>query len=110
MLYKLFNNAIYEKTIESKRKRIYVKLVNEWKGRYEAGAFISIPNFYSCIIYDENLVDIQLNHTTITIQKPIFVRLTVLELSEVYLYGFYYHFVKKMLSEKCTLIYMDTGE
>ena len=110
MLYKLFNNAVYGKTIESERKRVDVKLVNKWEGRYGAESLISKPNFHSCTIFDENLVAIQLNRTTITIQKPIFVGLTVLELSKVCLYRFHYDFMKKKLGDKCKLMYTDTGE
>ena len=39
MLYKLFNNTVYGKTIESECKRVDVKVVNKWEGRYEAEAY-----------------------------------------------------------------------
>ena len=110
MLYKLFNNAVYGKTIESERKRVDVKLVNKWEGRYGAEALISKPNFHSLSIFDENLVAVQLSRTTISIQKPIYVGLCVLELSKICLYRFHYDFMKKQLGDMCKLMYTDTGK
>ena len=110
MLYKLFNNAVYGKTIESERKRVDVKLVNKWEGRYGAEALISKPNFHSCTIFDENLVAVQLNRTSVTIEKPIYVGLAVLEISKTCLYRFHYDFMKEQLKDKCKLMYTDTGK
>ena len=82
VLFKLFNNAVYVKTMENERKRVGVKLVNKWKGRYGAKAFIARSNFHSSDIFDENLVAVQLLRTEICIRKPIYIGLSVLDLSK----------------------------
>ena len=108
MLYKLFNNAVYGKTMENERKRVDVKLVNKWEGRYGAEAYISKPNFHSRLIFDENCVAIQLNRTSIEIKKPIYIGFAVLELSKTCVYRFHYDFMKPHLNTDCTVLYMDT--
>ena len=82
--------------------------LNKWEGRYGAEALISRPNFHSCSIFDENLVAVQLNRTTINIRKPIYIGLAVLELSKICLFRFHYDFMKKHLGESCNLCYTDT--
>lgn len=94
--------------MENERKRVDVKLVNKWEGRYSAEAYISKPNFHSCNIIDENLVAIQLDRTAIKIRKPLYVGLTVLELSKICVYRFHYDVMKAKLGDKCKMCYTDT--
>lgn len=82
MLFKLFNNAVYGKTMENERKTVNVMLVNKCEGRYGWKAYIAQPNSYSCGIFDKNLVAIQLSRTEISIRKLIYIGLAVLDLSK----------------------------
>ena len=108
MLFKLFNNAVYGKTMENESKRVDVKLVNKWKGRYGAEAYIAKPNFHSCDIFDKNLVAIQLLRTEISIRKPIYVGLSVLDLSKTLVYKFHYEYMKNRVGDNCKILYTDT--
>ncbi|XP_031789068.1 uncharacterized protein LOC116418029 [Nasonia vitripennis] len=107
LFYKLLINAVYGKCIERERKRVDVRLVNKFTGRYGAEARIALPNFHSCAIFDENLVAIQLKRTSITIKKPIYVGLSILDLSKTLVYDFHYSYMKKRVGEKCKLLYTD---
>lgn len=108
MLFKLMNNAVYGKTMENERKRKDVKVVGKWNGRYGAEALIAKPNFHSCTIFNEDLVGIQLDRTEITIRKPIYVGLAVLDISKVRVYRFHYDYMKKTFNNNCKLLYTDT--
>ena len=44
--------------MENERKKLDVKLVHKWDGRYSAESRISHQTFHSCAIFDENLVAI----------------------------------------------------
>ena len=63
LLFKLFNNAVYGKTMENERKRVDVKMVRKWEGRYGAEALIAKPNFHSRAVFREDVVAIQLSRT-----------------------------------------------
>ena len=41
--------------------------------------------------------------------KPVYLGLSILELSEILMYEFWYNYVKPKYSEKVKLCYMDTG-
>uniref|UniRef100_A0ABD2VYG0 DNA-directed DNA polymerase n=1 Tax=Trichogramma kaykai TaxID=54128 RepID=A0ABD2VYG0_9HYME len=106
--YKLCNNAIFGKTMENVRKRIDVKLVSSWNGRYGAEAQISKPNFHSRAIFDENLVAIKLSKTVVTIDKPMNVGFSILDISKTQLYRFHYDFMRDRFKSNCKVLYTDT--
>ena len=106
--FKLMNNAIFGKTMESQRKRINVKFVNKWNGRYGAESYISRPNFHSRSIFTENFIAVQLAKTEIVIDKPIYVGFCILDISKTLVYRFHYEYMSNRFKNQCKILYTDT--
>lgn len=103
------SNAIYGKCVENVRKRVDIKLVNRWCGRYGARSLISKPNFKRRTIFNESLVAIELNRTSIRMDTPVIVGVAILEISKTLMYDFHYNFIQKNYGyKKCQLLYTDT--
>ena len=107
-LYKLMNNAVYGKTMENVRKHVDVKLMTKWEGRYGIESLISKPNFHSRVIFNENLVAIQMLKTEIFLNKPIYIGLSILDISKTLMYDFHYNYMRQMYNDNCRLLYTDT--
>ena len=73
---KLLINRIYGKTMENLRKRVNVRLSNNSKDYVRCG---SKPNFISQKIFDKNFVAIHQMKSVLTLNKPIYVGLSILE-------------------------------
>ncbi|XP_060535322.1 uncharacterized protein LOC132707470 [Cylas formicarius] len=108
-LYKLFNNAAYGKTMENIRKHRIVKFVKAWDGRYGAKNLISSPRFHSRTILDNNLLLIELKKSELCFNKPLYIGMSILDLSKTTMYEFHYNYMLPNLGpEKCKIQYMDT--
>ena len=104
--YKLYNNAVFGKTMENIRNRAHIELVSDWK---RAKKLIARPNFLHSQIYAENLVSIQLSKTRLVFNKPIYVGLTILDQSKILMYDFHYNIMlPKFGPDRLQLLYMDT--
>lgn len=106
--YKLLINAIYGKTMENMRARVDIRLKSSWDGRYGARKLIAMPNFKKFTIFDENLVAIQLSTTNILMNKPIAIGLSILDISKVLMYDFYYNHMQQQYGDNVEMVYTDT--
>ena len=103
-LYKLLNNGIYGKSIENIRKRINVKLISD-KRVYQR--CVHGPRFISQKIFDKNFVAVHCSKTVLTLNIPIYVGISILELSKLSMYQFHYDYVLKTF-DNVKLLFTDT--
>ena len=107
--YKLMNNSVFGKTMENLRKRVDIKLVRtDGTENEKIRKIIAKPNFNRRIRFTDELSAIHVNETNLTLNKPIYVGFSVLDLSKRIMYDWYYNNLKKRYSENCTLLYTDT--
>ena len=96
-------NTVYGKTMENLQKRMNVRLVNNEKDFLR---YTSKPTHVTHKIFGKNYAAVQEIKPTLMLNKPIYVRFTVLELSKWLMYGFHYNFIKKHFDAE--LLFTDT--
>ena len=101
--FKLMINYIYGKTCENVKKRINVKLINNSKDYLRC---VSKPNFMSQKIFGKTFVAIHQIKPVLTLNKPIYVGFTVLELSKLFMCKFHHEYVCNKFDAK--LLFTDT--
>ena len=79
--------------------------------REEALELFSKSNFNGIKIFPENLAAIHMHKTDLKLNKPIYLGMSILELSKMLMYNFHYNFFKKILypeKGKAKLLITDT--
>ena len=99
------NNAVFRKTKENVRKHRDIKL-GTTEARWDC--LVSEPHHHTTKCFSENLSAIELKKLKIHMNKPVFLGLSMLELSKIVIYEFWYDNVKQRYGEKAKLCYMDT--
>jgi hypothetical protein len=103
--FKLMNNSVFGKTMENIRNRVDIKLCSDG---FKAEKLIAKPNFDSRTIFTENLVAIHMKKTKIVFNKPIYIGMSILDISKNCMYDFYYDVMKQKYNNNLKLLYMDT--
>ncbi|GBB93319.1 hypothetical protein RclHR1_02150006 [Rhizophagus clarus] len=95
--YKLKNNACYEKTMENVRKYQDVKLMRNINERDERAFLNKIcsPRFKYGRQLGNTLIEAHMGKASVTLNKPIIIGASVLGLSKLYMYEFWYGYVKE---------------
>ena len=110
--YKLMNNSVFGKTMENVRNHSdnYEFIINP--ERYKK--VVSNPRFKGSIILktqtdsDDGLVMVERSRTKISLNKPIAIGISILDISKIRMYDFYYNQIKKRYKNKVELCYTDT--
>ena len=95
--FELIIDSVYGKLA----KKINVRLVTNEKDFLK---YTSKPTHISHKIFGKNYATIHEIKPVLTLNKPIYVGFTVLELSRWLMYDFHYNFVKKNLMLNCYLL------
>ena len=102
---KLMNDAVFGKTMENVRKHRDIKLVTTDKRRNQLA---SEPNYHTTKYFSENLMAIEMKKTKVKMNKPIYLGMSILDISKTLMYEFWYDYIKPKYQDKAKLCYMDT--
>ena len=103
--FKPLNNAVFGKTMENLRKRVEVKLVTNEK---QLMKLTSKPTYVSSKIFNDNLVAVHKIKESLTLNRPAYVGMCILDLSKTLMYDFHYNYIKKQYDQKAQLLFTDT--
>ena len=103
--FKLMSNSVFGKTMENIRKRVDVRLVTDEKKLLK---YASKPTYVSSKIFNENLVAVHKIKETLTLNRPAYVGMCILDLSKTLMYDFHYNYIKNKYGEKAKLLFTDT--
>ena len=87
------NNSVFGKTMENLRKRVDVRLVTNEK---KLDKLTSKPTYVSSKIFNENLMAVHKVKETLTLNRPAYVGMCILDLSKMLMYDFHYNYIKNM--------------
>ena len=104
-LFKLMNNSVFGKAKENIRKHRDIKLVTTDKKRSK---LVSEPNYHTINLISENLSIIEMKKTKVKMNKSIYLGLSILEISKILMYEFWYDYMKPKYNSNVKLCYMDT--
>ena len=103
--FKLMNNSVFGKTMENIRKRVDVRLLTNEKKLIKLA---SKPTYVSSKIFNENLVAVHKIKETLTLNRPAYVGMCILDLSKTLMYDFHYNYIKKKYGCNAKLLFTDT--
>ena len=101
-LFKLMNNSVFGKTMQNIRKHREIKLKTTDKKRSK---LVSEPNYHTINLISEDLSIIEMKKTKVKMNKPIYLGLSILEISKILMYEFRYDYMKPKYNVR--LCYMD---
>ena len=103
--FKLMNNSVFGKTMENLRKRVDIRLVTNEK---KLDKLTSKPTYVSSKIFNENLMAVHKVKETLTLNRPAYVGMCILDLSKMLMYNFHHNYIKKKCNNRARLLFTDT--
>ncbi|GBC08735.1 hypothetical protein RclHR1_08350005 [Rhizophagus clarus] len=108
--FKLMNVSVYGKTMENVHKYQDIKIMKNNNEQNEKAFLKKVrsPRFKYNRLIGLTLIGAHMGKASVTLNEPIIVRASVLELSKLHMYEFWYGYVKEKYGDKSQLGYMNT--
>ena len=103
--FKLMNNSVFGKTMENVRKHRDIKLVTTEEKRSK---LVSELNYHTTKHFSENLLAIEMKKTKVKMNKPVYLGMSILDISKTLMYEFWYDYIKPKYGGRAKLCCMDT--
>ena len=102
---KLMHNSVFGKTMENVRKHRHIKLVTTEEKRIK---LVSEPNYHTTKQFSENLLAIEMKKTKVKMNKPVYLGMSILDISKTLMYKFWYDYFKPKYGDRAKLCYTNT--
>ena len=99
------NNSVFGKTMESVKNHRDIKLVTSDKRRKQ---LVSEPNYHSHKKFSDHLMAIEMKKTRVKMTKPLYLGMSILDISKILMYKFWYDYISPKYRDKAKLGYTDT--
>ena len=103
--FKMMCNAVFGKTMQNVRSEKDIKLVTTDTLRNK---LVSQPKFYSSKWFSKNLLAIEMKKVKVKMNKPIYLGMSILDISKIPMCESWYDYLKPKYKENLQLCYMDT--
>ena len=103
--FKLMNNSVFGKTMENIRNRVDIRLVTRVS---QAKKLTCKPNYQHHTIFSKNLAAVHMKKVSLKFNKPVYLGMSILDLSKTLMYDFHYNYIKPKYGENAKLLFTDT--
>ena len=91
--------------MENLRKHRDIKLATTDEKRNK---LVSEPNYHTTKRFSENLLAIEMKKTKVKMNKPVYLGMSILDISKTLMYKFWYDYIKPKYEDRAKLCYTDT--
>ena len=98
--FKLMNNSVFGKTMENVRKDRNIKLVTTEEKRIK---LVSEPNYHTTKHFSDNLIMIEMKKTKVKMSKPVYLGMSILDISKTLMCEFWYNYLEPKYNGKAKL-------
>ena len=103
--FKLMNSSVFGKTMKNVRNHRDIKLVTSDK---RIKRLVSEPNYYSHKKFSDHLMAREMKKARVKMTKPLYLGLSILDISKILMYEFWYDYISPKYGDRGKLCYMDT--
>ena len=95
---------IWQNNGKSAHRRVDIRLVTN---RKELLKLTSKPTYVSSKIFNKNLIAVHKIKETLTLNRPAYVGMCILDLSKTLMYDFHYNYIKEKYGDRAKLLFTD---